>query len=214
MEDTPLHQGLRIRLINLLRDKGITNERVLAAIGKIPRHLFIDSGFEQFAYRDQAFPIAAGQTISQPFTVAQQTELLDVNTGDKVLEIGTGSGYQAAVLAAMGVKVYTVERQRDLFHCAQHLLPELGYRPYFFFGDGYEGLPQFAPFSAIIITAAAPEIPKKLLRQLEVGGRMILPLGKEGNQQMMLITRLNEKEFERRVVGSCAFVPMLEGTSE
>ncbi|MFV0521669.1 MAG: protein-L-isoaspartate(D-aspartate) O-methyltransferase [Mangrovibacterium sp.] len=214
IEDNPQHQGLRTRLVNLLRDKGIVNEDVLTAMGKVPRHLFIDSSFIRFAYKDQAFPIAAGQTISQPYTVAQQSELLSVKVGDKVLEVGTGSGYQAAVLTAMGVKVYTIERQKELYSKTQHLLPEIGYRPYFYYGDGYEGLPQFAPFDGIIITAAAPEVPKALLRQLKIGGKMVIPVGEEeNNQRMTVITRLTEKKFEQRIMGNCAFVPMLEGVN-
>lgn len=214
IKDSPQYQILRSRLVNLLREKGITNQEVLLAIEKVPRHMLIDSGFIHYAYKDQAFPIAAGQTISQPYTVAQQTELLAVKTGDKVLEVGTGSGYQAAVLTAMGVKVYTIERQKELYSKTQHLLPEMGYRPYFYYGDGYAGLPQFAPFDGIIITAAAPSVPKALLKQLKVGGKMVVPVGEEANQKMTVITRLTEKQFEQRIIGDCAFVPMLEGLNE
>ncbi len=214
IKDSPQYQILRSRLVNLLREKGITNQEVLLAIEKVPRHMLIDSGFIHYAYKDQAFPIAAGQTISQPYTVAQQTELLAVKTGDKVLEVGTGSGYQAAVLTAMGVKVYTIERQKELYSKTQHLLPEMGYRPYFYYGDGYAGLPQFAPFDGIIVTAAAPSVPKALLKQLKVGGKMVVPVGEEANQKMTVITRLTEKQFEQRIIGDCAFVPMLEGLNE
>ncbi|MFV0364965.1 MAG: protein-L-isoaspartate(D-aspartate) O-methyltransferase [Mangrovibacterium sp.] len=213
-EDNPQYQFLRSRLVQQLREKGIVDERVLAAIEKVPRHLLLDSGFSHHAYKDQAFPIAAGQTISQPFTVAKQSELLAVSSGDKVLEVGTGSGYQAAVLSAMGVKVYSMERQRELFEKAQHLLPELGYRPYFFYGDGYEGLPEYAPFDGIIITAASSTMPKVLLKQLKVGGKMVIPLGEGDKQKMQVITRLSETKFEQRSKGDCAFVPMLEGVNE
>ena len=159
MEDSYLHKGLRKKLVEEIRNKGIKNEAVLEAINRVPRHLFMDSSFVHFAYKDQAFPIAARQTISQPFTVAFQTELLDIRAGDKVLEVGTGSGYQAAVLLEMGANVFTIERHKVLNLGAQSLLPRIGYRPRFFYGDGFEGLPTYAPFSKIIVTAAAPEIP-------------------------------------------------------
>ncbi len=211
MEDSFLHKGLRKKLVDELRIKGIADERVLAAVNQIPRHLFMDSGFVHFAYKDQAFPIAANQTISQPYTVAFQSELLQVERGQKVLEVGTGSGYQAAVLVAMGAKVFTIERHRVLTMGAQTLLPRIGYRPRFFFGDGYEGLPTYAPFDRILVTAGAPEVPEKLLGQLALGGRMVIPVGSQDGQRMLLIERLSETHYETTEHGDFAFVPMLKG---
>ncbi len=208
--DSYRHKGLRNKLVQTLRQKGISNEDVLNAIGRVPRHLFIESGFVNFAYQDKAFPIAAGQTISQPYTVAYQTELLELKPGDKVLEIGTGSGYQAAVLIEMGVDLYSIERQNELFNKTSRLLKSLDYNAHFFLGDGYKGLPAFAPFDKIIITAGAPFIPKDLLLQLRNDGSMIIPLG-EREQIMTKIVRINEDEFEQKSLGSFAFVPMLEG---
>jgi protein-L-isoaspartate(D-aspartate) O-methyltransferase len=210
LNDSYRHKGLRNKLVQILRQKSISNEDVLNAIGKVPRHLFIESGFVNFAYQDKAFPIGAGQTISQPYTVAYQTQLLDLKPGDKVLEIGTGSGYQAAVLIEMGVDLYSIERQSELYNKTSKLLKSLGYDAHFFLGDGYKGLPAFAPFDKIIITAGAPFIPKDLLLQLSHGGRLIIPLGEE-EQIMTKIVRINDKEFERTELGFCAFVPMLEG---
>jgi protein-L-isoaspartate(D-aspartate) O-methyltransferase len=211
MEDSFQHKGLRRKLVDEIRRKGITDERVLSAINKIPRHLFMDSGFIRFAYRDQAFPIRAGQTISQPFTVAIQTQLLKVNQMDKVLEIGTGSGYQAAILAELGAQVYTIERQKELYLCFQDLLTSLGYRINFFYGDGYQGLPTYGPFDRILVTAAAPEIPEKLLEQLKTGGRMVIPLGHYGSQIMTLVVKTGEGTFETSEHGCFVFVPMLGG---
>jgi protein-L-isoaspartate(D-aspartate) O-methyltransferase len=194
----------------LLEEKGITDKSVLDAIKRIPRHLFLDSGFEDFAYQDKAFPIAAGQTISQPFTVAFQTQLLQVKKDDKILEIGTGSGYQTAVLVAMGAKVYSVERQNELFKITSTLLPKMGIRPkHLSFGDGYKGLPNFAPFDSIIVTAGAPIIPKPLMAQLKIGGRLVIPLG-EGEQIMTMLIRKNETQFEKHEFGEFRFVPLLE----
>lgn len=210
MKDTAKHQGLRNQLAKLLEEKGITDKSVLDAIKRIPRHLFLESGFEDFAYQDKAFPIAAGQTISQPFTVAFQTQLLQVKKDDKILEIGTGSGYQTAVLVAMGAKVYSVERQNELFKITSTLLPKMGIRPkHLSFGDGYKGLPNFAPFDSIIVTAGAPIIPKPLMAQLKIGGRLVIPLG-EGEQIMTMLIRKNETQFEKHEFGEFRFVPLLE----
>jgi protein-L-isoaspartate(D-aspartate) O-methyltransferase len=184
---------------------------VLAALNKVPRHLFMDSGFIKFAYRDQAFPIGAGQTISQPYTVAFQTELLQVEAMHKVLEVGTGSGYQASVLAEMGAKVYTIERQKELYLSSQILLGKLNYRIHFFYGDGYQGLPTYGPFDRILITAAAPTIPEKLLEQLKTGGRLVVPVGGSGSQVMTLIEKTGENEYHKSEHGLFVFVPMLGG---
>ncbi len=204
-------KGKRKRLIEELRSKGITDETVLEAMGKVPRHLFMDDAFLRHAYQDKAFPIAAGQTISQPYTVAVQTVLLNVGKRDKVLEVGTGSGYQAAVLAEMGVKVYTIERQRELHRKAQIMLNDLGYRIHFFLGDGYEGQPQYGPFDGIIITAATSEVPEKLLKQLRIGGRLVVPKGERDSQVMTLYMRRGEDDFEITTHGYFVFVPMLRG---
>lgn len=210
MKDTLRHQGKRQQLVKVIKAKGIQNEQVLKAIGKIPRHLFMDSGFEDHAYEDKPFPIGADQTISQPFTVARQTELLAVKRGDVVLEIGTGSGYQAAVLLEMGVVVYTIERQRELFKKTNLFLPKIGYRPKkMIFGDGYKGLPEFAPFDGIVVTAGAPFVPKPLMEQLKVGGKLVIPVG-ENVQIMTVFTRKSEMEFEKKEYGEYRFVPLLE----
>ena len=210
MKDTTKHQGLRKQLAKLLEDKGITDKKVLEAIKNIPRHLFLDSSFEDFAYQDKAFPIAAGQTISQPYTVAYQTQLLQVKKDDKILEIGTGSGYQTAVLCLLGAKVFSVERQNELFKITSALLPKLGIRPkHLSFGDGYKGLPNHAPFDSIIVTAGAPIIPKPLMAQLKIGGRLVIPLGKE-EQIMTMLIRKNETQFEKHEFGDFKFVPLLE----
>ena len=210
MKDTYRHQGKRQQLVKTVKKKGITDEKVLAAIGKIPRHLFMDSSFEDHAYQDKAFPIAADQTISQPYTVAFQTELLEVKKGEKVLEIGTGSGYQTAVLCELGAKVYSIERQRELYKKTKTFLAKIGYRPkYLSFGDGYKGLPEYAPFDKIIVTAGAPEVPKDLLGQLKVGGRLVIPVGSDV-QTMTLFIRKSAKEFDRKEFGSFRFVPLLE----
>lgn len=209
MRDTLKHQGKRNQLAELIASKGIRDKRVLDAIRSVPRHLFMDSSFEDHAYQDKAFPIAAGQTISQPYTVAFQTELLQLNPGDKILEIGTGSGYQTAVLLRLKAKVFTIERQSELFKRTRRFFERMGYMPKrYVFGDGYKGLPEEAPFDGILVTAGAPEIPKALLSQLKVGGRLVIPVGEE-EQTMMLITRTSEKEFERRECGSFRFVPLL-----
>ncbi|MDG2073005.1 MAG: protein-L-isoaspartate(D-aspartate) O-methyltransferase, partial [Polaribacter sp.] len=196
MKDTHKHQGLRKQLATVLEAKGITDQKVLEAVRKIPRHLFIDSSFEAHAYQDKAFPIAAEQTISQPYTVAFQSQTLEVKTDDKVLEIGTGSGYQTAVLLEMGAEVYSIERQHELFKKTSLFLPKLGYRAKkLIFGDGYKGLPEIAPFDKIIVTAGAPFVPKPLLSQLKVGGKLLIPVG-DHTQIMTLFIRKSAKEFE------------------
>lgn len=205
--------GLRAKLVATLKKKGITDEAVLAAIGKIPRHIFMDSSLYTHAYEDKAFSIGAGQTISQPYTVAFQSQLLNIRKGERVLEVGTGSGYQTAVLLELGAKVYTIERQRELFVRTQRLLYGLGYHPTLFFGDGYEGKPVFAPFSKVIVTAGAPSVPRPLLEQLAVGGRMVIPVGEGNTQKMLVIDRISEKKFTQKDCGSFAFVPLLKGTN-
>jgi protein-L-isoaspartate(D-aspartate) O-methyltransferase len=210
VKDTAKHQGLRNQLVSLLEQKGITDKNVLEGIRKVPRHLFLNSGFEDFAYQDKPFPIGAGQTISQPYTVAFQSQLLEVVKGQKILEVGTGSGYQAAVLVAMGANVYSIERQSELFKSTSLLLPKLGFRPkHLTFGDGYKGLPNFAPFDSIIVTAGAPIIPKPLMSQLKIGGRLVIPLGSDP-QVMTLLIRKNETQFEKHEFGEFRFVPLLE----
>ena len=210
MKDTFKHQGLRNQLATLLSEKGITNKQVLAAIAKIPRHLFLDSSFEDFAYKDQAFPIVAEQTISQPYTVALQTELLDLQPNEKVLEIGTGSGYQTAMLLELKAEVYTIERQNELFKKTKLFLPKLGYRPKLMsFGDGYKGLEEHAPFDKILVTAGAPVVPKALLAQLKIGGKLVIPVGEE-TQFMHVYIRIGAKKFQKQELMECKFVPMLK----
>lgn len=210
MKDTFKHQGLRKQLLLLLKEKGIQNLSVLEAMNKVPRHLFLDSSFEAHAYQNKAFPIGADQTISHPFTVAFQTELMQLKTNDVVLEIGTGCGYQTAVLLEMGAKVYSIERQQELFKKTKLFLPKLGYRAkQLIFGDGYKGLPERAPFDSIIVTAGAPYVPKPLLAQLKVGGRLVIPIGNDP-QIMHLYVRVSEKEFQKETFGEFRFVPMLE----
>lgn len=210
--DNLRHQGMRKKLVEGLKIKGIRDEKVLAAIGKVPRHLFMESSFLNFAYKDQAFPIGAGQTISQPYTVAFQTQLLQVEPNEKILEVGTGSGYQAAVLLEMGARVFTIERQKELFQKVQSFLPEIGYQPACFFGDGYQGLPNFAPFDKILVTAGAVEIPSALKEQLKIGGRMVIPVGNETRQEMLVVTKISEEEFKSEKHGGFVFVPLLKGT--
>lgn len=210
LKDTPKHQGLRNQLLDILVHKGLKSKKVLDAIAKIPRHLFMDSALESHAYEDKAFPIASNQTISQPYTVAFQTELLHVKPNDKILEVGTGSGYQTAVLIELGAKVYTIERQNELFKIAKRFLPKLGYRPkYMKFGDGYLGLPEYAPFDGILVTAGAPFIPKALLSQLKIGGNLVIPVG-EKVQIMTVFTRKGIKDFSKKEYGEFRFVPLLK----
>lgn len=217
-EDTYQHKGLRQQLIKTLRAKGITDEKVLEAIAHIPRHYFLDSAFDKIAYEDRAFPIAEGQTISQPYTVGYQTELLQVRRGDKVLEIGTGSAYQATVLAEMGARVYTIERQKKLFDAQQknyvfrNKYPNLK----FFYGDGFEGLPSFAPFDKILITAAAPYIPQKLIEQMKIGGMMVIPVNVDEKdvQRMLRITKEPDRSLKEENFDYFHFVPMLQGKNK
>lgn len=210
MNDNFRHQGKRQKLVDTVKSKGINSQKVLDALNNVPRHLFMDSGFEDHAYQDKAFPIAADQTISQPYTVAFQTELLRVKKGDIVLEIGTGSGYQTAVLCELGAKVYSIERQHELYRKTKKFLGKIGYRPKFLsFGDGYKGLPEYAPFDKIIVTAGAPYVPKALLAQLKIGGRLVIPVG-EDPQVMTLYVRKSGKEFEKKEFGEFRFVPLLE----
>lgn len=210
MRDTSKHQGLRNQLAKSLKNKGISDQKVLDAIRKVPRHLFIDSSFEDHAYQDKAFPIAAGQTISQPYTVAFQSQVLGIRQGDKVLEIGTGSGYQTAVLVAMQAEVYSIERQHELFKKTSLFLPKIGYRPKkLIFGDGYKGFPEKAPFDKVIVTAGAPYIPKALMAQLKVGGKLLIPVG-DLTQTMTLLIRTSPKKFEKHELGDFTFVPMLQ----
>jgi protein-L-isoaspartate(D-aspartate) O-methyltransferase len=213
IQDTYRHKGLRLKLIEELKSKGISNYEVLQAINRIPRHIFMDSGFIDFAYKDQAFPIGEGQTISQPYTVAFQTQLLDIKKHEKVLEIGTGSGYQCAVLMEIGADVYSVERLHKLYVKAQSILLKLKYQPHLFFGDGNEGLPAFAPYDKIIITAYNNLIPEKVLQQLKIGGKLVMPVGSVNKQSMILVEKLSENELVQTEHGSFIFVPLLNGKS-
>ncbi|MCX6332504.1 MAG: protein-L-isoaspartate(D-aspartate) O-methyltransferase [Bacteroidetes bacterium] len=214
--DAYLHKGLREKLVLLLREKGITDENVLAAIGKIPRHFFLDSAFDKIAYEDRAFPIAADQTISQPYTVAYQTQLLQIKKGEKVLEIGTGSMYQTTVLAEMGAQVFTIERQKQLFEkTAKYIFKDTYPQVQFFFGDGFEGLPSLAPFDKILITAAAPKIPEKLWAQLKTSGKMVIPLDESASTQRMLrLTKKRDGSVKKEAFDAFSFVPMLQGKTQ
>ena len=210
MEDNYRHKGLRRRLIEEIASKGVNNPEVLAAIEKIPRHLFLDNAFVEFAYQDKAFPIGAGQTISQPYTVGFQTQLLNLKKGEKVLEIGTGSGFQTGVLCELGVKVFSIERQKELYQKTSLFLIKLGYkRVKTFFGDGYLGLPAFAPFDKILITCGAPFVPEKLLEQLKVGGRLVVPVGAGDVQIMTSVDKLENNKYKFQEYGEFKFVPML-----
>ncbi len=212
LNDTLRHQGMRNKLVEGLKIKGIRNPQILEAIKTVPRHLFMESTFINFAYKDQAFPIGAGQTISQPYTVAFQTQLLQIEKNDKILEVGTGSGYQAAVLMELGAKVFTIERQKELYVKVQNFLPEIGYSPAIFFGDGYKGLPNLAPFDKILVTAGATSIPDNLKKQLKIGGRLVIPVGNSKRQEMIVITRVSDIEFKSEKHGGFVFVPLLKGT--
>jgi len=211
-DDTYRHKGLRKQLVDVIRAKGITDERVLQAIFQIPRHFFMDSGFDKIAYEDRAFPIGEEQTISQPYTVAYQSQLLEIKPFEKVLEIGTGSVYQACVLAEMGAQVFTIERQKKLFDTnKQFVYPKKYPRLKFFYGDGFEGLPTYAPFDKIIVTAAAPFIPPKLVEQLKPGGRMVIPVGEGNVQRMLRLTRQPDGSTKEETFDNFSFVPMMEG---
>ncbi len=214
-EDNYLHKGLRAQLVNILREKGIKNEQVLSAINAIPRHYFLDPAFERIAYENRAFPIVANQTISHPYTVAYQTELLDVKKFDKVLEVGTGSAYQACVLAEMGCTVYSIERQKALYDFVGKFF-FMGAYPNIkrFYGDGYQGLPTYAPFDKVIITAAAPYVPPKLVEQLKPGGVMVIPVGGDEGQKMFRITKNADGSTTQEQLGDFEFVPMLEGRNQ
>lgn len=210
MKDEPIHQGMRTRLVKLLAEKGITDQNVLTAIGKIPRHFFFNTIFLKHAYEDKAFPIAAGQTISQPYTVAFQTQLLQVKRAEKILEIGTGSGYQTCVLLELGAKVFTIERQKELYDKTKIILEKMGYNPRMFYGDGYKGLEPYAPFDKILVTAGAPFVPEPLKEQLKPGGRLVIPVGKGNLQEMLLIEKLSVNAYRESKHGFFRFVPMLE----
>lgn len=215
MEDNYRHKGLRKKLVDSLARKGIRDPRVLEAMNSIPRHLFLDSGFLAFAYEDKPFPIGSGQTISQPYTVAYQTELLAVGKGDKVLEIGTGSGYQACILSEMGAKVFTIERQKKLYSRTREFLPKIGYRAIkCFYGDGYKGLPAFAPYDRILITAAAPLIPQALIDQLKTGGSLVVPLGSGDVQVMVRLTKEEDGKLREERFGGFRFVPLLKNKAD
>ena len=213
-EDTYRHKGLRKKLVDTIREKGILDEKVLEAINKIPRHFFLDSAFDEVAYEDRAFPILEKQTISQPYTVAYQTQLLEVKPFQKVLEIGTGSAYQACVLAELGVQLYTIERQKKIFEFNKGFEYIRKYNIKFFYGDGYQGLPTYAPFDRVLITAAAPDVPSKLIDQMKVGGMMVIPMGEGKVQVMKRITKLEAGELKTEVFDHFSFVPMLQGKNE
>ena len=207
--DNYRERGARKKLVATLKEKGISDRRVLEAIGKVPRHYFFDETFWLQAYMDKAFPIGDGQTISQPYTVAYQTELLHISPGDKVLEIGTGSGYQTCILLELGAEVYTIERQESLYNRAAQVLPYMGYNPHFFLGDGAKGLPEFAPYDKILVTAGAPFVPEIMLRQLKIGGVLVIPVGDEKSQKMLTVIRTGEQDFERIELDTFRFVPLV-----
>lgn len=214
MIDSYKHKGLRKKLIEELRSKGIQDERILEAFDKVPRHFFLDLAFELQAYTNMAFQIGAGQTISHPFTVAFQTDLLGLKRGAKVLEIGTGSGFQTSILSQMGAKVYSIERQKELYLNAKKIIRDLGFTPHLFYGDGYKGKTAYAPYDHILVTCGAPFVPEDLLKQLKVGGNMVIPLGAGEKQQMKRITKLSETEYKEEDFGVFSFVPMLENKAD
>lgn len=215
MVDSYKHKGMRMKLVEKVRGKGIRDEKVLKAMQEVPRHIFMDSSFAEHAYEDKAFPIGSDQTISQPYTVAFQSELLQVKRGDKILEVGTGSGYQACILAEMGAKVFSIERHRKLYLKAREILGKLNYyRVKIFYGDGFEGLPTFGPFDKMILTAAAPVIPEKLIEQLKVGGTLVIPLGENDSQVMKTLIKQNDGTLEGEEHGYFKFVPMLRNKAD
>ena len=214
MIDNFRHKGLRKQLVSELQDKGILDQKVLDAVSAVPRHYFLDAVFTKQAYSNMPFQIGAGQTISHPYTVAFQTELLELNKGDKVLEIGTGSGFQTAILCEIGAKVFSIERQKELYLKTMQLIPKLSYTPKLRFGDGYKGWPSFAPFDKIIITCGAPYIPEALIDQLKPGGRMVIPLGDGKVQEMILLTKSITNEISQKSYGKFSFVPMLKETAK
>ncbi len=207
--DSYREKGARKKLVELLREKGIADEKVLKAIGKVPRHYFFDETFWTQAYKDIAFPIGDGQTISQPYTVAYQTELLHIKPGDKVLEIGTGSGYQTCILLELGAKVYTIERQENLYKRTSQVLPHIGYHAEFFLGDGSKGIAEHAPYDKIIVTAGAPLVPEIMLKQLKIGGILVIPVGDENSQKMITVLRVSENDYERISLDTFRFVPLV-----
>lgn len=208
-KDTYRHKGLRKKLARIVAEKGITDRRIINAIEKVPRHVFFDDAFLEHAYQDKAFPIGEGQTISQPYTVAFQTQLLDIEEGDKVLEVGTGSGYQACILLELGADVYTIEFIRNLYDRTKKLLPLIGYRPHFFHGDGTKGLPTFAPFDKILVTAAAPEVPQPLVSQLKTGGILVIPVGDDKLQRMVRVIKTGENDSTEETHDFFSFVPLV-----
>ncbi len=212
-EDSYRHQGLRRKLVESIKQKGITDEAVLKVIMEVPRHFFLDSSFLEYAYQDKPFSIGWGQTISQPYTVAFQTQLLEVKKGDKILEIGTGSGYQSSILYVMGAKVFSIERIRPLYLKTKALLSELNYQVRLFYGDGYKGLPAYAPFDKILVTAAAPHIPETLKKQLKPGGLLVIPVGEKNIQEMLRVKKISDNDFETQKFGDFSFVPLLEDKS-
>lgn len=214
MQDTFKHKGMRRQLINELRQKGISDEKILDAFNAIPRHYFLDLVFENQAYSNVAFQIGAGQTISHPYTVAFQTQLLEIKKGDKVLEIGTGSAFQTCILCQLGAKVFTIERQRELFLKANFIIKQFNFTPKTFYGDGYKGQPAFAPYDKILITCGAPFVPPALLEQLKIGGYLVIPVGDLNSQEMIRIKKLDETNFEQETFGDFSFVPMLENTNK
>ena len=214
MQDTFKHKGMRKQLIDELRTKGIESQAVLEAFYAVPRHFFLDRAFMEQAYSNMAFQIGAGQTISHPYTVAFQSQLLEITKGNKVLEIGTGSGFQTAILCELGAKVFSIERQKELFLKTKHILPKIGYKPTLKYGDGYQGWEAYAPFDKIIVTCGAPFIPEKLVEQLKTGGKLVIPVGEGKDQEMILVTKKEDGDCDIHQMGVFSFVPMLKNTSK